>query len=94
MESTNAFGEALRSLRLRQGLSQQDFVRVVSREHLSRLERGVSQPNLQLIRDLAGVLGIHPISLLAKAFERAGDASELRDLMVTIASDLGIDLDQ
>lgn len=94
MEGTNAFGEALRSLRLQQRLSQQDFAHVVSREHLSRIERGVSQPSFQLICDLAGVLSVHPMSLLANAFLHAGDASELRELLRTIASDLRINLDQ
>ena len=56
MDSKNAFGMALRELRLRRNLSQQDFAGVVTREHLSRLERGVSQPNLELIRN-----GLAPI---------------------------------
>lgn len=90
MNGENAFGEALRELRLRRNLSQQDFVGVISREHLSRLERGVSQPNLEVIRGLAQVLNIHPISLLARTFINDPDAAELRALIKIIAKDLSV----
>ncbi|WP_122468417.1 helix-turn-helix domain-containing protein [Pseudomonas viridiflava] len=83
---------ALKWLRLRRGLSQQHFVGVVSREHLSRLERGVSQPNLQLIRDLAKVLEVHPMSLMTLAFQLSDGLLPFVDLVQVIASELEIDL--
>lgn len=94
MEADKAFGIALKALRERKGLSQQAFVSVVTREHLSRLERGVSQPNLQLVRDLARLLDVHPMSLLASTFHHDPDALLLRTLMTVIANDLNIDLDE
>lgn len=63
-----AFGAALKALRLSRGLSQQSFASVATREHISRLERGLSYPNLLLVCDLAAVLNVHPMSLLALAF--------------------------
>lgn len=90
MDGENTFGAALRELRLRRNLSQQDFVRVVTREHLSRLERGISQPNLEVIRGLAAVLKVHPMSLLAEAFIRDPDTPDLRALMKLIAKDLRV----
>lgn len=90
MDSKNAFGMALRELRLRRNLSQQDFAGVVTREHLSRLERGVSQPNLELIRNLSEVLNVHPMSLLAQTFIHDPEASELRSLIKIIAKDLSV----
>jgi transcriptional regulator with XRE-family HTH domain len=90
MDSKNEFGIALRELRIRRNLSQQDFAGVVTREHLSRLERGVSQPNLELIRDISEVLNVHPMSLLAQTFIHDPDASELRSIIKTIAKDLNV----
>jgi transcriptional regulator with XRE-family HTH domain len=88
MDGENSFGQALRSLRLRRNMSQQDFSRVISREHLSRLERGVSQPNLELIRKLAAVLKVHPMSLVAAAFVDGANPVELRALIKIVAQDL------
>ena len=90
MDGENEFGKALRELRLRKNLSQQDFVGVVTREHLSRLERGVSQPNLEVIRGLARVLDIHPISLLVGTFISAPDAADIRKLVKIISNDLNL----
>lgn len=90
MDFQNEFGKALRELRLRRNLSQQDFVGVVTREHLSRLERGVSQPNLEVIRGLAAVLNVHPMSLLAETFLNDPDAADLRALMKIISKDLSL----
>lgn len=82
------FGRALRALRLSRNLSQQDFTSVITREHLSRLERGLSQPNLALVRHLATVLKIHPLSLLTLAFHRADDSETLKNLFSQIEADL------
>ncbi|MGE8050017.1 helix-turn-helix domain-containing protein [Pseudomonas monteilii] len=85
----NEFGRALREIRLARGLSQQDFTSVVSREHISRLERGVSQPNLEVVEGLAAVLGVHPISLLARSYQLArGDSAQLSELFRTMDHDL------
>lgn len=86
----NSFGAALRKLRLARGLSQQAFVTVVSREHISRLERGVSQPNLEVVEALANVLGVHPLSLLALSYQQTIAAHQpLNALLETIEIDLG-----
>lgn len=92
MDGENAFGEALKELRVRRRLSQQDFAAVVTREHLSRLERGVSQPSFALIRDLCTVLNVHPMSLLAQALVQDPNPSELRALFKVIAKDLRVGL--
>lgn len=85
----NSFGAALRKLRLARGLSQQDFTDVVSREHISRLERGVSQPNLEVVEGLAAVLSVHPLSLVALSYQEAVDPPmPLSELMKIIEQDL------
>ncbi len=85
----NAFGKALRKIRIARGLSQQDFMAVVTREHISRLERGISQPNLEIVEGLAAVLGVHPLSLLALSYQLATQESvELRELFSVMDYDL------
>ncbi|ETK42512.1 hypothetical protein H098_08025 [Pseudomonas fluorescens FH5] len=85
----NSFGAALRKLRLARGLSQQDFTDVVSREHISRLERGVSQPNLEVVEGLAAVLSVHPLSLVALSYQEAvNPPTPLSELMKVIEQDL------
>lgn len=85
----NAFGKALRNIRIARGLSQQDFMAVVSREHISRLERGISQPNLEIVEGLAQVLGVHPLSLLALSYQLATEErTQLSDLFLVMDHDL------
>lgn len=85
----NVFGAALRELRLARGLSQQDFTTVVSREHISRLERGLSQPNLEVVEGLAAVLHVHPLSLLALSYRRSTKAPmPLNELFEAMEEDL------
>jgi len=68
MDLRKAFGSALTMHRARANLSQQSFAAAVQREHISRLERGISIPNLASIDEIAGVLGIHPLTLLAQCY--------------------------
>lgn len=85
----NSFGKALRKIRIARGLSQQDFMAVVTREHISRLERGVSQPHLEVVEGLAQVLGVHPLSLLALSYQLATDErTHLSDLFLVMDHDL------
>lgn len=85
----NAFGRALREIRITRGLSQQDFMTVVTREHISRLERGLSQPNLEVVEGLASVLGVHPLSLLALSYQLAtDDLIQLSELFAKMDHDL------
>lgn len=79
---TNSFGLALRDLRLARNLSQQDFSSVISREHVSRLERGVSQPNLEIVEGLARILKVHPLTLLAYSYQKGAGGKSLLEQFV------------
>lgn len=68
MEIRQALGEALRRMRNLHDLTQEDFGLVSSRTYVSQLERGVKVPTLQKIDDLAGRMGIHPLSLIVTAY--------------------------
>ena len=68
MELTQAFAVALRRVRLKQGLTQEDFSAVSSRTYLSSLERGTKKVSFEKAVELAQRLGIHPLSLFAECF--------------------------
>ncbi len=68
MELQQAFGQALRRQRKATGLSQEGFTTVSSRTYLSQLERGLKNPTLDKIDELATTMGIHPLTLLVECF--------------------------
>ena len=64
-----AFGQAVRTQREKQGLSQEDlgFESELDRTYISGIERGVRNPTLKTIRTLARALGVKPSRLLDAA---------------------------
>lgn len=68
MELTTAFGLALKNLRKQRELTQEDFSTVSSRTYLSTLERGQKAPTIEKLEQLAGVLEVHPVTLLMAAY--------------------------
>ena len=91
MELKEAFGKALKRLRVSNGLSQESFSTVSSRTYLSTLERGLKCPTLDKVEDLAEALGVHPLTLLVgtylekdqlsshQIFARVSDELHLKD---------------
>ncbi|MFJ6089084.1 helix-turn-helix domain-containing protein [Pseudomonas chlororaphis] len=80
MELNTAFGQVLRAIRQQKGLTQEDFSNVSSRTYLSTLERGLKSPTIEKIAQLAGVLDVHPATLLLATFiaqEKPGDPGAL-----------------
>ena len=61
-----AFAANLRRLRHAKGISQEDlaYEADVNRTYLSKLEKGVSYPGLEIIAKLADALGVEPAELL------------------------------
>ena len=61
-----AFGRNLRSIRERNGVSQETLAHDIemSRRYLSGIERGEANPTLDQIARLAGGLGVEPSDLL------------------------------
>lgn len=68
MELQEQFGQALQRARKSRKLTQEDFSMVSSRTYLSSLERGLKSPTIEKVEQLASVLEIHPLSLLALAY--------------------------
>ncbi len=63
-----AFAANLRRLRNAKGISQEDlaYEADVNRTYLSKLEKGVSYPGLEIIAKLADALGVEPAVLLMR----------------------------
>ena len=62
------FGLGLQKARKSRQLTQEDFSVVSSRTYLSSLERGIKAPTITKIDEIAKVIGVHPLSLIAYAY--------------------------
>lgn len=62
------FGKGLQRARKSRELTQEDFSDVSSRTYLSSLERGMKAPTLTKVDQIATVIGVHPLSLIAYAY--------------------------
>ncbi|MBD9427635.1 helix-turn-helix transcriptional regulator [Pseudomonas sp. PDM15] len=88
MELNKAFGLALKQIRSQQGLTQEDFTSVSSRTYLSALERGLKGPTIQKLEQLAGVLNVHPATVLISAFLHKNGGEDYRQLLLRIGTEL------
>ncbi|MDP3777675.1 MAG: transcriptional regulator [Methylotenera sp.] len=68
MDIKEAFAVALKQVRTAKRLTQEDFSNVSSRTYVSTLERGLKNPTLDKIEDLANVMEIHPLTLITFAY--------------------------
>jgi transcriptional regulator with XRE-family HTH domain len=87
MELQIAFGQALRRQRRAKGLLQESFTTVSSRTYLSQLERGLKNPTLDKIAELADTMGVHPLTLLVECFSLKDDA-EIKEIFARITREL------
>lgn len=73
MQLEEAFGETLRSLRLKRKLTQKDLAlrSGLTERYLRNLERGLSSPTLSVIVRLATCLEIAPHDLVKQAVDKA-----------------------
>lgn len=78
----NDLARALRMARLAAGLSQEGFGDVSGRTYISQLERGERHATLSKVDDLASVLGIHPVSLVALAYLPQRASQESVELLI------------
>lgn len=74
----------MRRVRTAQGIAQEEFDVVSSRTYVSALERGLKQPTLPKIDELAGVLKVHPLTLLAFSYCDKSPATDLQSLLARV----------
>lgn len=88
MELKTAFGKALKEIRSSRRVTQEDFSQVSSRTYLSTLERGLKSPTIDKVEGLASVLGVHPLTLIARSYLLMNEDVLLEDLLTRIKEDL------
>lgn len=88
MELGKAFGITLKRYRIRAGLSQEAFSTVSSRTYISTLERGLKNPTLDKVNEIASVLSVHPLTLLTSYYLTLDDTLSIDDLIARIRSEL------
>ena len=88
LSNDSKFGEALKTARLAKEITQESFDAVSNRTYVSALERGLKQPTLQKIDELAGVLGVHPLSLLTLCYLRRPSAALVEKALHSIQAEL------
>ena len=81
------FGTGLQRARKSRELTQEDFSNVSSRTYLSSLERGMKAPTITKIEEIATVIGVHPLSLIAYAYVPASP-DERDQFWATIAAEI------
>ena len=89
MKQQNQFGAALRAVRLARGLAQEDFAQYSGRTYVSEVERGLKQPTLQKIDDLAVPLEIHPLTPIVLAYLKHWDMRSCEALLAQVRNELG-----
>lgn len=87
MELHMAFAQALRHQRKEKKLSQEAFSNVSSRTYMSELERGLKNPTLDKIQELATTMGIHPLTLLTECYSLKDDL-DIEDIFERITQEL------
>lgn len=68
MNLRQSLATAIRTVRKNKGLTQEDFGVVSSRTYLSSLERGLKSPTIEKLEEIAGVLDVHPTTILLMAY--------------------------
>lgn len=84
----SSFDRALRTVRRARGVAQEEFDQVSSRTYISALERGLKQPTLPKIDAIAGVLQVHPMTLLALSYCRNPSAPEIYRLLARVEQEI------
>jgi transcriptional regulator with XRE-family HTH domain len=84
-----AFAANLRRFRHAKGVSQEDlaYEADVNRTYVSKLEKGVSYPGLEIIAKLANALGVEPAELLMLP-PRRGQANSVISIPRVVAVSL------
>lgn len=82
------FGKALKRARQATGVTQEQFDAVSSRTYVSAIERGLKSPTLNKVEQLAAVLGLHPVTLVAMAYVRSSDTSNSDMLLNRVTTEV------
>lgn len=79
--SEHHFALALKQARALTGHNQEDFDVCSSRTYISALERGLKVPTLSKVDQLAEVMGVHPLVILAMAYAKEPTPHSVQDAL-------------
>jgi transcriptional regulator with XRE-family HTH domain len=79
---------AFRAVRVAKELTQGAFDTVSSMAHVSRIERGTSDPTFGKIEALAQVMNVHPLTVLALSYVKHPQRRELQALFDRVLSEV------
>ena len=88
MNLKEGLGAALRAMRKKKGLSQEDFSEVSGRTYMSTLERGMYSPTVDKLDELASVMEVHPVTLLVAGYLKAEPGVSSAELLSRVQSEL------
>jgi transcriptional regulator with XRE-family HTH domain len=88
MTQPMGIGKAIRIVRKARGLTQEDFSDISSRTYLSSLERNLKSPTLEKLAQLAVVLQVHPVTLVALSTLATADAGAVEGLLALLDREL------
>jgi len=76
-ELAQAFGAAVRALRMERGIAQESLANLagVERSHMGKVERGEHMPTLAIIFKIAGALNCSTAELMATTESQLANAS-------------------
>lgn len=86
MELNHAVGAALRELRVTNGVSQEKVG--ASQSYVSDVERGFKSLSIDKLDEFATNIGVHPLSILAKAYLLKHKEISLSELITRMEQDL------
>lgn len=84
MSLRDGLAHALRTARRAKGVSQEALDTVSSRTYVSSLERGLKNPTIEKLDEIASAIDIHPLALLTFAYVRSGKHASISTLMKEI----------
>lgn len=94
MDLRRGLGRSLRLVRKARGVAQQDLHDVTARSYLSYIERGIKNPTVEKIDELARAMGVHPLTVLTIAYLPHLRPQELEALQNRINKEAKVLLDK
>lgn len=88
MELEQAFGEALRRIRIAKGYTQEDFSTLSSRTYVSLLENGRKTPTITKVQQIASTMNVHPLTILLNSYLILDAPIAIDDLLELIRKEL------
>lgn len=68
MDIRRGLARSLRLIRKSKGIAQEHLSEVSGRTYLSEIERGIKNPTVEKIDELARAMNVHPLTLLTLAY--------------------------